>query len=97
MEVIILAKLLAIREGNYTMYVFKNIDSNAYIMCTRMPNWQVPDVSIGDEGFLKYQIVNAGETYYNSSTNETCTYSYSNIYFLNFVLRSNINDSNIIL
>lgn len=39
----ILAKLEAKREGQYTQYVFKNLDEpdnswDRYILCTRCPN-----------------------------------------------------------
>ena len=78
-------KLLAIREGKYTMYVFQNLDSHGYIMCTRLPNWKVPNINIGDIGFLNYQIVKAGECYFNPSTQTEVKYNYSNIYFINFI------------
>ena len=79
------------------MYVFKNLENNSYIMCTRLPSWQVPNVEIGDEGFVKYQSVNAGEKYYDPDTQESGTYKYSNVYFLNFVKKSDITNNNIII
>lgn len=91
------AKLLAIRDGAYSIYVFKNLDANTYIMCTKLPNWQTPNVSIGDEGFLNYQDVVAGESYYNPLTQTSHVYNYSNVYFMNFVQESEIINSNIIL
>lgn len=91
-------RLIAIREGTYTMYVFKSLETYKYIMCTRLPNWQVPDISINDEGYLNYQIVKAGEEYFNPETETSVKYMYSNIYFINFVKKSEIinNDSIII-
>lgn len=83
-------KLLAVREGTYTMYVFQQLDTKEYIMCTRLPNWRVPDVNIGDSGFLEYQSVKAGETYFNPKNETTVHYSYSNVYFLNFVQKTEI-------
>lgn len=97
MELITQAKLIAIRQGLYTMYVFKDLDNNQYIMCTRLPDWKVPDFEINDEGFLKYQFVKAGDIYLNPNTGESCTYKYDNVYFLNFVKRSEITNDNIIL
>ena len=79
------AKLLAIKEGVYTTYVFKDYINNKYIMCTRLPNWQVQEINIGDEGFLQYQEVNAGDSYYDASIENYKKYNYSNIYFNNFV------------
>jgi hypothetical protein len=62
-----------------------------------MPNWQVPDLVIGEEGFLKYKIVSAGDNYYDVASETTSHYLYDNIYFLNFVKKQEIKESNIIL
>lgn len=94
---VIRVKLQAIKEGVYTMYVFKNLEDSNYVMCTRLPNWQTPDISIGDVGFLNYQVVKAGEEYYNPTTEEQIKYSYSNIYFINFVRESEIINNNSII
>lgn len=94
---VIEAKLLAIKEGNYTVYVFKNLDNGHYLMCTKLPNWQTSNVSVGDEGFLNYQEVSAGEEYFNPGTETKHVYNYSNIYFVNFLQKSEIVNSNIIL
>lgn len=90
-------KLLAVREGHYTIYVFKNLSTNNYIMCTRLPNWQVPQVSVGDTGFLEYQTVKAGEAYFNPSLGTSEVYKYSNVYFTNFILQNNILQNNEII
>lgn len=79
------------------MYIFKNLESNEYVMCTRLPNWNTPNIDIGEEGFLKFQKAIAGEKYFNPTTQETCTYQYSNIYFLNFVKKTDISNNNIII
>lgn len=94
---IINAKLIAVRQGNYTNYVFKNLENNTYVMCTKLPNWQTPDVQIGDTGFLKYEEVVAGEKYFNPATQTHQVYNYSNVYFENFVKESDIVNTNIIL
>lgn len=94
---IINAKLLAVKHGAYTIYVFKNIDDGSYVMCTKLPNWQSPVMEIGDEGFLKYEKVVAGQQFFNPATNSFQVYNYSNIYFENFVGKSEITNSNIIL
>lgn len=90
-------KLLAIRDGTYTIYVFQNISTNEYIMCTRLPNWQTPNIQIGDIGFLEYEIVKAGEFYYDPIKQTDSQYLYSNIYFINFVLKTNILKNNEII
>lgn len=94
---IISAKLLAIKEGTYTVYVFRNLDSNNYLMCTKLPNWQTPEIQIGDEGFLKYSEVKAGEKYFNPALQAEHVYNYSNIYFENFIQKTDIINQNIIL
>lgn len=78
-------ELVAKKDGDYTTYVFKNLDIYEYIMCTRLPNWQTVEVEIGDKGFVEYEIVNAGDTYFSSSLGEFKRYVYSNVYFINFV------------
>ncbi len=91
-------KLLAIRDGAYTMYVFQIISSGEFIMCTKPPNWDTPNIAIGEIGFLKYESVKAGETYYNPTTETDVKYKYTNMYFTNFVKKSEITkENNIIL
>ena len=90
-------ELLAVRESTYTMYVFKIINTGKFIMCTRLPNWQTPDIIVGDVGFLNYQQVSAGEKYYDVYTEEEKTYRYSNIYYVNFVKKSEISKDSIII
>lgn len=89
-------KLIAIKNSYYTIYVFKKLEKEGYIMCTKLPNWQTPELHLGDEGFLQYQNVKAGETYYNPTTNTKEIYKYSNIYFINFILETDINNNEII-
>jgi len=89
-------QLLAIREAVYTIYVFKEINSEEYIMCTRLPNWQVPEINIGDKGFLQYQDVEAGDEYITPDGSKV-SYRYSNIYFINFVVKSDIIKNNEII
>lgn len=90
MTVVAHVKLLAIRDGTYTMYVFQNLDTEEYIMCTRLPNWQVPEIQIGDSGFLEYQYVYAGQEYFDIQQEKMVKYLYSNIYFINFIQKTNI-------
>lgn len=96
-EIVIPVTLLAIRDGAYTMYVFKNTETDKYIMCTKLPNWQTPDIFIGDSGFLQVQVVKAGDEYFNVNTQRNDTYLYTNIYFKNFIKKSDKIGSDIIL
>ena len=83
------SKLLAVREGTYTSYVFKNLEEGTFIMCTKLPNWKSPAITIGDEGFLHYKVVLAGDEYYDPQKDKNEKYLYSNIYFIDFVLDNN--------
>ena len=77
-------KLVAKKEGIYTIYVFE-LDTGKYIMCTRLPNWDVPEIIIGVSGFFTYIEAIAGETYFNPKLNQLIKYNYTNIYFINFI------------
>lgn len=96
-ELIEEVKLVANKDDRYTMYVFQNLETKKYIMCTRMPNWQVPDVQVGNIGFLKYAVVQAGDTYYDVITEEFSKFKYSNVYFINFILKTEILHNNEII
>jgi len=87
-------QLVACRESNYTMYVFKKINSSEFIMCTRLPNWQVPDIKMLDVGFLQYHIVKAGDVYFDPKLETTTKYNYSNVYFINFILKTEVLQTN---
>ena len=81
-------KLVAKRSGTYTNYVFKDMESGEYIFCTRLPNWQIPEIEIEDIGYLQYQIVEAGNSYVDPDTGEIILYRYNNSYLKNFVKKS---------
>jgi hypothetical protein len=85
MEFVEKAKLIAKKEGLYTVYVFEKINSNGYIMCTRLPNWQTSPVNEGSVGFLLYEFIKSGDKYYDKYSNTFKINDYSNIYFINFI------------
>lgn len=97
MEKISHCKLVARKDGVYTLLVFKDLESFEYIMCTLLPNWNPQNISINDEGFLKFQEVSAGEEYFDVDSQSNKRYKYSNIYFLNFIHKQDIKNTNIIL
>lgn len=84
-EIAIHAILVAKKQGIYTIYVFKNLDNNEYIMCTKLPNWDFNDISIGTSGFLTYENVVAGDKYFNVKSQTFETYNYTKLYFKNFI------------
>lgn len=85
MDLTIKAKLLAKKSGLFTMLVFENTQNRDYIMCTVLANWDVGHIPIHTEGFLTYELAQAGDQYYNASTGLYNNYKYSQIYFKNFV------------
>ncbi len=84
-DIAIKATLVAKKSGLYTVYVFKNLDTQEYIMCTKLPNWDFGDISIGVSGFLTYENAIAGEKYFDPRTQTFSTYNYTKLYFKNFI------------
>ena len=99
MKETIRGQLVAIQDGIYTNYVFKNLDESEnselrYITVTRCPNWQYNDVlSIGDEGFIVYEFAESGQNYIDNSTGEIKKYRYTANYFMNFIKEQIIKDN----
>ena len=91
-RVVIKAKLQTLRKGDYTVYVFKSVDKvDEYVMVTKLPNWGFDHLKIGDEGFLSYDVVIAGETtwYDHKNTKDKLAYRYTGNYFVDFVSLTN--------
>lgn len=85
-----LGEVVAIQPGQYTVYVFKNLDENnnslfRYFTVTKLPNWNCKNLQIGDIGYVECDYVNAGDSYYQTSTGETSTYNYTVCYLINFI------------
>lgn len=91
MKQTIRGKLVAIQNGLYINYVFQNLDEIEsselrYITVTKCPNWHCPiDLKLRDTGFITYEYVNAGDSYVDKDTKEEKTYSYTALYFMNFI------------
>ena len=53
----IYAKLLAGRRelGGYIKYVFQDLDTKKYILCTKFPNSNSDPIKLGTIGYLKYE------------------------------------------
>ena len=80
------AKLLAQRKDlfDYTTYAFLNLDSPEYILCTRFPRWETPEIADGEVGILQFKEVIAGkDTWFDGTTN--IPYNYTGWHFINFV------------
>jgi len=84
-ETTVHAKLIAKKDGIYTVYVFQENNEKLH-MCTKLPNWGLEyNLRLGDEGFVTMQYVTAGEQFYNRLTNETSTIKFTNNYFKEFI------------
>lgn len=84
------AKLKTKQEGQYTLYVFDDLEQpldsiDKYITVVRLPNWTSKLPDIDECGYLQFEIVNSGEKYYRRDTGEICLYNYTNNYFINFI------------
>lgn len=85
-------EVVAIQPGQYTLYVFKNLDEGnnsllRYITTTQLPNWNCPKLSIGDVGYVECEYVNAGDEYLKVSTGTVETYNYTVCYLINFIYK----------
>lgn len=85
------ATLVAKRESDYTVYVFKNQANNEYISCTKCPNWTTKEINVGQEGFLTYKFVKAGkDSWYSKTDGLLVAYQYTANYFLDFIPSSHV-------
>jgi len=79
-------QLMAKRTGNYTVYVFKNLETNNYITVTKCPNWEDDEIDVGQEGFLTFRFVRAfQEKWTDKFTMKEIFYQYSANYYLSFI------------
>lgn len=86
--VIAYVKLLSLYTefGDYTTYVFENLNTGEYLICTKLPRWESIKINIGDVGFLQYLEVIAGKTvWYDKLSEKEINYKYSGIYFQKFI------------
>lgn len=91
MQFTIHAKLVAIQEGQYTLYVFENLleqdnSLEKFVMTVRLPNWQYErELQVGDVGYVTCDHVEAGDTYYDRFTDDDKKYKFTSTYFLSFI------------
>lgn len=84
----IYCKLVAGREdlGGYVKYVFQNLESGEYLLCTKFPNWETPPIKLFTVGYLKYKEIIAGkETWYDKISGTFVPYYYDADQFIDFV------------
>lgn len=83
-------QLKAEQDDFYKSYVFEVLEESVdsftkYITMTECPNWDLPNISIGDVGYVVFDSVQAGEEYFKRSTKTQETYNYTNCYIVNFI------------
>lgn len=83
-DLTIKAKFICKRVGIYSNYVFQDVDNSEYIMCTVLPNWEIPVINSEDIGFLTFEKAVRGETYLDKNLQEH-QYKYSKYYFKDFI------------
>lgn len=92
----ILSKIVAIREGQYTEIVVEDLnrdytDDLKYVTVVKLPLWENPPFTLGDEGYLEFQSVKGGETqYFNRNEKDFECYKYSNNYFIRFIKKRDL-------
>lgn len=88
--VTIYAKVVAKQAGQYTEYVVEDLnrdytDDLKYVTVVKLPNWDLPDIEIGDVGYIKFQYVEGGiSKYFKKETENWEIYKYTNNYLINF-------------
>ena len=88
---IIHGKLLAgVKDPmGYLTYVFRILDEEftkdtKYVMCVQCPNWDSPTLTIGDIGYVYFEIIKAGkDTWWDGS--QMIPYKYNMNQFMKFV------------
>ena len=85
---VIKAELVGIGlDTKYIEYVFEDLDNPGnYVICTRFPNWDGKYCSLGDKGFIEYQIIKAGsDQWYDRISKEFRPYNYNMVQYLKFI------------
>lgn len=84
--------------GGYIKYVFRNKETNDYILCTRFPNWETPPIKLFSVGYLKYKEIIAGkDVWYNKDEGIFMSYNYDIDQFIDFVEEVSTTKSSIVL
>lgn len=84
MDLTIKVKFICKKIGIYSNYVFQDMNNMQYIMCTVLPNWDVPIINSDDIGFLTFEYAQRGETYLDKNLQEQ-RYKYTKFYFKDFI------------
>ena len=88
--------------GGYINYIFENLNctnwDNQFKLVTRYPNWEHRSLKIGEEGFLTYNMVEAGiSNWYNKNTGKMTPYKYTTCEFIKFIIKKQNQDQEYIM
>ena len=84
----IYCQVKAVRESaeGYVTYVFRNLMDGTYRMVTKLPNWSIPHLAVGDKGYMKYVEALAGQdTWYDRDSEKYVTYRYDGQYLVDWI------------
>lgn len=84
----IFCEMVAYREDpdGYVHYVFKDLVEFCYVMVTKLPNWDLPFIEIGDTGYMKYMEAVAGQdTWWDAKNEVNVPYKSDGSYMLNWI------------
>ena len=81
----------------YSNYVFRNLDMaenqlEAYVTLTYLPNWESPIPLIGEESFITFNSVRAGEMYMKKD-GSYANYKGDGMYFVKAVAIPSLQDN----
>lgn len=94
----IYCKICAIQEGLYTAIVVEDLnrdysDDLKYVTVVKLPNWDTPNLQIGDEGYLQFECITGGVSkWFNKIEEDFEIYKYNNNYFINFFIQKDMNN-----
>lgn len=77
-----------IELGGYIKYVFYNLSGGDYIMCVQFPDWNIPELNVGNEGYLQYKEILAGiDKWYDPELDVFVPYNYDMIQLVDFIFK----------
>lgn len=77
---------MAKNVDGYDNFVFKDLNDNTYRMVTKLPNWEMAFIKIGDKGYMKYIEVLAGrDSWYDWKNGVYVPYKYDGQYILDWI------------
>ena len=90
MRITIRGRVVAIKDELYTSYVFRNFDEQdnslmRYVTVVKCPNWMGTSPQLNDVGYVEYEYVEAGDTYFDRNSGNSSIYNYTSCYFINFI------------